>query len=726
MSVASRIQAIQEHIGNVYDTLDYAIDTTSENKNIVNIPKNIYNGYLDILKDNGETLFNNLPKVNGEGTEVTLNDTANAPMKMIPMASELGQETTTGKNLANDRFEDYAQYDRSYAITPIILKQNTKYTLKATLVGKQKTSYYNFGIVKDGDRYTNFIGLATCIDYSTGEAKTLSFTIDSEWTNPKLVCYLGPNDQEAKFNELMSNYEIQLEEGSTATDYEPYTNGASPNPDYPQEIHTISGDNEIVVTGKNLFDINGNINTWARTGETVSVNTVIDNNILQTNSNASATDLAGQKFTNLNGKTFTFTAKLISSGTGNSGYIVIYDNKKIARPAQVSVGAKKNITYTAQSDDIVVTFGTVGGKGAQFTDIQVELNSTATDYVEHQEQTLPLNLGDLEYCKIGDYKDEFVIPSGKSLFNIDRALGTPSDTNYANTTKRLFNHNEYIVGISGNNYYYPNYITSYNVSNSGITIKTLANAYGLGFSLKVEANKVYKLSYSTSASTNQSTRVSFYSSDGTWLSQIISTSTNNYIDITTPNNCDFMVIIFTPPENTEITYSNIMLNEGTTALPYEPYNPNGKWYLKKNIGKVVLDINNIGFYKGSTYSQMISPELDVDKYWSQTTAYSNRFAYAYNNNYGSFFINSTKRINFLVDTSITTLEEAKTWLASNNVYAYYILATPTYTLLNDTLQTQLNNIRDKVLAYQDQTNISQVNNDLPFRLKLSAIKKYSE
>ena len=36
--------------------------------------------------------------------------------------------------------------------------------------------------------------------------------------------------------------------------YEPYTNGASPNPDYPQQIHEVSGDNEVVVCGKNIWD----------------------------------------------------------------------------------------------------------------------------------------------------------------------------------------------------------------------------------------------------------------------------------------------------------------------------------------------------------------------------------------------------------------------------------------------------------------------------------------
>lgn len=58
------------------------------------------------------------------------------------------------------------------------------------------------------------------------------------------------------------NYEItedlkwvQVEKGTVTTAYEPYTNGASPNPEYPQDINGVgdSGEVEVTVTGKNLL-----------------------------------------------------------------------------------------------------------------------------------------------------------------------------------------------------------------------------------------------------------------------------------------------------------------------------------------------------------------------------------------------------------------------------------------------------------------------------------------
>ena len=67
----------------------------------------------------------------------------------------------------------------------------------------------------------------------------------------------------------------------------------------------------------------------------------------------------------------------------------------------------------------------------------------------------------------------------------------------------------------------------------------------------------------------------------------------------------------------------------------------------------------------------------------------------------------------LSNNSLNTLDNFKTWLTNNSVVVYYVLETPTYTLLNDTLQTQLDNLQ-YALAYDTQTNISQTNTDLPF------------
>ena len=46
--------------------------------------------------------------------------------------------------------------------------------------------------------------------------------------------------------------DLQIEKGSTATEYEPFTNGASPNPDYPQEIEVLEAYNLLPFTNQDF------------------------------------------------------------------------------------------------------------------------------------------------------------------------------------------------------------------------------------------------------------------------------------------------------------------------------------------------------------------------------------------------------------------------------------------------------------------------------------------
>lgn len=425
-------------MGTVADKLTYLNNTKQGLKNVINYTgagidnnttfrdyeEKLYNGYLDILKDDGETLFNNLPKVTGEGTSVTLDNTANSKMKIELEPSELSQDGT-------------------------------------------------------------------------------------------------------------------------------------PTPETPQEIHTISGDNEIKVENINLWDEiieAGRLNTT--TGEKIDDNNykrsknyipVSENIIYYVNLGNNATAWIGVGYYDKNKNFISWKGAVV--------------NKKIFIPDS---GVAYIRFYISNTDYEKIC-------------INVSNENINGTYYSHQEQTLPLNLGDLEYCKIGDYEDEFVY------------------------------------------------------------------------------------------------------------------------------------------------------NETDTTLELN------KWYLKKNIGKVVLDgsedwVNLNYAYYSSKLNGIIKNILSSDTTRYLLSDYFNGIS-AYEGGRqgekGTYTINEQIYLRGFYDrfADVTTL---KTWLSTHNTDIYFPLETPTYTLLNDTLQTQLNNIRDKVLAYQDQTNISQVNNDLPFRLKLSAIKKYTE
>jgi len=145
----------------------------------------------------------------------------------------------------------------------------------------------------------------------------------------------------------------------------------------------------------------------------------------------------------------------------------------------------------------------------------------------------------------------------------------------------------------------------------------------------------------------------------------------------------------------------------------------GKWYLKQNISKLRLTGSEYTWSYNSTYQYFQLSNTSLIKGKSDIgTAICTGFP--------DCRIGNTSRVLWLFDYNnyfggnTTTF---KTWLSTHNLVVYYIRNTPIYTLLNDTLQEELNNIK-KALSYDTQTNISQVNNDLPFVISASAIRQY--
>lgn len=146
----------------------------------------------------------------------------------------------------------------------------------------------------------------------------------------------------------------------------------------------------------------------------------------------------------------------------------------------------------------------------------------------------------------------------------------------------------------------------------------------------------------------------------------------------------------------------------------------GTWKLEKNIGKVVLDGSetNWNIYGTGTSNWFYYLPLTAES----TTALCNNYSYnmitGSNTNEGFYLVSNYLRIRYGTED---TLENYKTWLSTHNTNVYYPLATPEYTQITGTLAEQLENVYQKLLSYKGQTNISQINNDLPFVISASAL-----
>ena len=262
MSIATRINAIEEHIGNAYDKLeDLGIDLTNVDKNIDNIAEML------------DTVYEDYPKVTGTGTEITLSGTKAGKLS-LDVKGNSTQETTTGKN----KFSKNDGTQTNNGITTIISNNNVFslngtstsganwFTLDRTNIVLPAGTYtfsanYDKGTINSPGNILMFLrgsGATTnlcsiSLPVSTTPVKSNSFTIEQE-TSINIYGYCAANI-------VISNYimKLQLEQGSTATSYEPYTNGASPNPNYEQPIYS-AGDNGSIsqkIVNKNWF-----INEW--------------------------------------------------------------------------------------------------------------------------------------------------------------------------------------------------------------------------------------------------------------------------------------------------------------------------------------------------------------------------------------------------------------------------------------------------------------------------------
>lgn len=169
------------------------------------------------LKEQLKDRQNNELKGTVSGTEIDLTDSADSRVNEIGLSGNSVQETTEGYQLfdkngtmTNDNriaTNTGGSYSASgYSISPFIeIKSSTVYTIVSGI-----TSYFCW---YDENK-----------TYISGGGTTSGLTSPS---NAKYV----------KFDFQTSNIDnIMLYEGSSVKPYEPYTNGASPNPDYEQPI----------------------------------------------------------------------------------------------------------------------------------------------------------------------------------------------------------------------------------------------------------------------------------------------------------------------------------------------------------------------------------------------------------------------------------------------------------------------------------------------------------
>lgn len=684
----------------ISDKLNYLIETKSQLRKAINdiggnlTTEDTFRSYVNVLNN----IYDYLPKVTGTGTSITLENTTNGGMRITLKASELSQDATPtpdspqdihtisgdnsvavrNKNLLNIQTIVKGRLDNGnvgYAsgTTDLTLNEDSVTFTTNTSWRGIVTDYIE---VKEGSTYM----FSSLFQLSNQTFSAACYDDNKNWLGNTPIYAYGDYARRfiAKSNTKFIRLAIQLATATTITIDKPQIEESTAPTEYIKHQEQTAPINLPV---ENLLNPASLQDGFVRADGTLTSEHPLEemrSEFIKVKPNTK------YKFKIYESSWSGFnTNNWIGIGEYSSNDISNF----IKRDTMTNVAQDyAQITTTATTQYIIVS-----ARGlASATKVQVN-EGDLTSYT-------PYGTTPIEYCKIGDYEDEFILTSGKNLFDKDNYNLVNLFPNASNTFDSGWRYSTIYIGCKPN--------TTYTISR-----KVLENNFVVATSSNIPV------------------------ANGSITNRIANNSATS-ITITTGANDNYLSVYVKYEGDTTYTLAqildSIMINEGSTALPYEPYGTN-QWYLKKNIGKVVLD--------GSGYWDTAS-EGDVTNGLSMYTTLSsreagntiqmfcNKFKYYSRPNITSTDINfvcsgASKVVILNITRSLLSEESIagfKSWLSTNQPILYYPLATPTYTQITGTLETQLNNIYEKLLSYKGTTNISQVNNDLPFVLGVSAIE----
>ena len=491
------------------------------------------------------------------------------------------------------------------------------------------------------------------------------------------------------------------------------TQDETPSPSNPVDVNVITGNNNVMVESKNLFDYH-----WF----------------------GSDKEVQWEYYTGSN-----FRAIPIYIGVGNSATFssnvpqtspsLLYGLNSLNIATTSNDPININHSSTKQADVNGYVYLTFVNTRQYYTEvangtyyIQIEIGSTATEYVEHQEQNYPISLSSKNLAFTGwasDFVTRINSSSSASLETFDNrsCLKYSASAGYGSyDTKYLFK-----INWKEN--------TQYTFSFAGYKTGSTASIFSIEY-------------------TDGTTQEVSNTTVDTWENHTFTSASNKTIKYARSKYMS---------GNMYIDINTFQVEEGTTATTYEPYynieyckigdyadqifknttdSPyydntlvDGDWYIKQEIKKVIL--NETGTWSMSTGGNAYN-------FWRFNYAIPNVHNGAYTK-YCDYFeytstTFSTAPVPSLCENSSapmfifrtdgsqgTTVDEWKAWIAEHNLTVYCRIETPTYIHITETdyptLKGQLDNLYNNAESYVGTTNITQTNDDLPFNLELSILIK---
>lgn len=380
--------------------------------------------------------------VDGTGSEMTLNNTIQAKIKSVQMDGDTYQQTYSGKNLLEGtpwRTVVTSSGYPSYIGTGITINSSDNNNIDFTSTEIYRGVETNYIQIANGTTITiSFTGTlpnrlyVTQYDSNKTRVSTLNpsvttvGTVTVTTTQDGYVTVAFANSTSGSF--AISN--VQMEVGSYATSYEPYTGGIpAPSPSYHIPISVVTGAQTVTITGKNLINIPNF--TSSQQGITAKCsNQTIE--LTGTAGNTYYPDFRFYKDGTYGTRAYRSTVNQIDTSKGfftepNSEYklsIFIEGNTPYAIVEGFETKVTNNLGLVGNqvitiNDSERLNFVSISISQNVTADvkvrIQIEKGSTATAYEPYQVQSYTIDLGATELCKISDYQD-YIYNSGDDWY----------------------------------------------------------------------------------------------------------------------------------------------------------------------------------------------------------------------------------------------------------------------------------------------------------------------
>ena len=479
------------------------------------------------------------------------------------------------------------------------------------------------------------------------------------------------------------------------------TQSGTPSPSNPVDVNVITRDNNVKVENKNVLDFDDFLNSGNATYTENNGNYIITNignlvsnrYVLKVNAN----------------KTYTLSCTKQEQTSTNVRVQIYKDNVFIGNAFVTGTGGN-SFTFTVQEGSIYtmnLTYSTFD-TNIIYKNPMLELNSTATEYVEHQEQNYPISLSSknlLKFTLTGSVTRNGVTFTKNNDGSLTlNGTATTTFTQVFNITHQILNGTYTIKhNVLGGTTSESSYMSIQKSPSGNISDRVYGGTGSSTFDITEDTTIITASLYITSGTTFTDYNVASQLEIGT-----TATEYEPYYNIEYCKTEDYADQIF--KNTTDSPYYNANLDLNEWYLYKKIINYNGSWRL----GGTQLFDDSLIFYG------VITNVVD-------NKVYSTHFPYyrgIYRQNYEGIdtFPNSNE-IGIRVNKSIaTTVNELQEWLSNNNVKILYATTTPTYIHISQedypVLREQLENLYNNAKSYDGTTNITQTNDDLPFNLSV--------